>query len=336
MILNVFAARAYLRTNNFPKPIINKYEIGFCMIFLDKFDWFINIADESGLLCNTIHLYIKNAAYPFIPIQTKYPVKMIKKICAALLLVSVSLQTFAWGQNGHRIIGAIAGSYLTKKAERNILHILGTESIAIASTWADFVKSDSSMNFLSPWHYININAGLNQAEFDTFLQQDKSVDAFTKINFLIEALKNKGLAADKKRFYLRLLIHIYGDIHQPMHVSRAEDQGGNKIKVLWFNEATNLHSVWDEKLIEQQKLSYSEYAKSINFTKKKQRRQWQQQSLSACFFESYSLAEKIYSGITQPDQKLGYRYNFDNIEMLNLQLLKGGVRLAGLLNTIFG
>ena len=135
--------------------------------------------------------------------------------------------------------------------------------------------------------------------------------------------------------YLRLLIHIVGDIHQPMHVSRAEDQGGNKIKVMWFNEPTNLHALWDDKLIESQKLSYTEFATSINHADKQQRKAWQQQLMSEWFFESYQLADKLYNGITQPDQKLGYRYNYDNVAMLNNQLLKGGVRLAGLLNEIF-
>jgi hypothetical protein len=54
------------------------------------------------------------------------------------------------------------------------------------------------------------------------------------------------------------------------------------------------------------------------------------------FFESYQLAGKIYNSVTQPEPKLSFRYNFDNIKMLNDQLLKGGVRLAGLLNSIFG
>ncbi|HJS53412.1 MAG TPA: S1/P1 nuclease, partial [Chitinophagaceae bacterium] len=101
-------------------------------------------------------------------------------------------------------------------------------------------------------------------------------------------------------------------------------------------DSTNLHSVWDEKLIESQKLSYTEYVKAIDYSTKDQRNQWQQQPISEWFFESYQLAGKIYGGITQPNQRLSFRYNFDYIDMLNSQLLKGGVRLAGLLNSIFG
>ena len=262
--------------------------------------------------------------------------KFFKIIFISAVFIIPSLPASAWwGINGHRIVGEIASHYLTGKAKKAVREILGSESIAMASNWADFIKSDSTLNYLSPWHYMNVKGGLSSNQFNDFLKQDTITDAYTKLNFLIAELKNKSLPLDKKQFYLKLLIHITGDIHQPLHVGRAEDLGGNKIKVQWFNEPTNLHSVWDEKLIEMQKLSYTEYTTAINHISKKQRREWQQQPLSDWMHESYEAAEKIYAGITQPDQKLGYRYNYDYVELLNLQLLKGGIHLAGLLNAIF-
>lgn len=258
------------------------------------------------------------------------------KVGITFVLVIVSINCFAWGANGHRIVGEIADAYLTKKTRRAVTQILGTESIAMGSNWADFIKSDSTMKHLDPWHYINIKMGMDYASFNQYLKNDTATDAYTKLIFLIAELKKKELSAERKRFCLRMLIHITGDLHQPMHVSRAEDLGGNRIKVLWFNDATNLHAVWDDRIIEQQKLSYTEFAKSINHASKEQRDIWQQQPREQWFFESYQLADKIYSGITQPDQRLGFRYNYDYIEILNGQLLKGGIRLAGLLNEIFG
>lgn len=263
------------------------------------------------------------------------------KIFKALLLttgfVIISISSIAWwGQNGHRIVGEIADSYLSNKAKKAIREILGNESIAMTSNWADFIKSDSTFNYLSSWHYINVKQGLSQADFNIVLQNDTGTNAYTKLNFLITELKNQQLPPDKKQMYLRLLIHFAGDIHQPLHVGRFEDLGGNRIRVLWFGDSTNLHSVWDERMIESQHLSYSEYVKAINHTTKDQRKQWQEQPMNEWFYESYQLAGKIYNGITQPHQRLSFRYNFDYIEMLNSQLLKGGVRLAGLLNSIFG
>jgi hypothetical protein len=262
--------------------------------------------------------------------------KSARILLLSVVSLSISIVSFAWGQTGHRIIGKIADGYISNKTRAAIREILGNESIAISSTWADFIKSDSTYNYLSPWHYINFKQGLSRSAFNMILQNDTAVDAYTKINFLIAELRNKQLAQEKKRMYLRLLIHIAGDIHQPLHAGQLEDLGGNRIRVQWFGESTNLHSVWDEKLVESQRLSYTGYAEAINHSTKAKTRQLQQQSISDWFFESYQLAGKIYSGITQPEQKLSFRYGFDHLGIVNAQLLNGGIRLAGLLNSIFG
>lgn len=264
---------------------------------------------------------------------------MTLNVFKKLLLVGVffmPVPSMAWGPTGHRIVGEIAQHYLTVKAKSAIQKILGTESIAIASTWADFIRSDTTFGYLSPWHYLNIKDGFTYSEFQAYLKKDTAADAYTKLNFLIKELKKKQLSADKKLLYLRLLIHITGDIHQPLHVGRAEDMGGNAIKVFWFNEPTNLHRVWDEHLIDFQKLSYTEYVNAINHAKEKQKVAWQKQTVSQWFFESYQFSRQLYGEITQSDQKLSFRYNFDHIETANQQLVKAGVRLAGLLNEIFG
>jgi hypothetical protein len=242
----------------------------------------------------------------------------------------------AWGMLGHRIVGEIADSYLSPKAKQAVKDILGDESMAMASNWADFIKSEPSYNYISSWHYINFKDGLSEADMKSYLAVDTLTDAFTKINFLTAQLKDKKLAKEKKIMYLRLLIHIVGDVHQPMHVSREEDQGGNKIYVLWFNQKSNLHSIWDSNIIDDQKLSYTEYTKAINFTTAAQRAEWQSQPVSHWMFDSYTIAQKLYSEITQPEQKLSYRYIYDHLQTVNDQLLKGGVHLAGLLNQIFG
>jgi hypothetical protein len=262
--------------------------------------------------------------------------KFLRRSAFIGLLFYLPFHSMGWGMLGHRIVGEIAERYLTPEARKAVTQILGTESVAMASNWADFIKSDSTFNYLSPWHYLNIKDGLNYTEFRDYLKKDTVADANTKLNFLVKELKNKKLPKDKKIMYLRLLIHIVGDIHQPMHVSRAEDQGGNRIRVMWFNEPSNLHRVWDDQLIEYQKLSYTEYVKAIDHTNAKQNLAWQKQPISQWFFDSYEISHNLYNEIRNPDEKLSYRYNFDHVQILNEQLLKGGIRLAGLLNDIFG
>ncbi|MEO6151436.1 MAG: S1/P1 nuclease, partial [Mucilaginibacter sp.] len=243
--------------------------------------------------------------------------------------------SMAWGVQGHRITGQIADSYLTPKAHKAIQAILGYETIAMAGNWADFVKSDSTYNYLYNWHFVDFDNNPAYPEMQVLLRQDTAANAYNKVQFLIAELKKKTLAPSQKRTYLKLLIHLVEDVHQPFHTGHASDKGGNDIKLLWFNNPTNLHSLWDSQLIDFQQLSYTEYTASINHTTVAERAKWQKAQVSEWIYESHTLAEKLYAQV-QPDDKLSYKYNYKNIETLNQQLLKGGVRLAGLLNQLFG
>jgi hypothetical protein len=261
--------------------------------------------------------------------------KAMKKLMPFLFLIALPFSSMAWGLLGHRIVGEIAYSYLTPKAKKEIQAILGSESLAMATNWADFIKSDPSYRYLGPWHYINFKSGLSDAEIRNYLSADTATDAYTKLNYVIAELKKPGLEADKKLFCLRMLIHIVGDLQQPMHVAHPDDQGGNAVKVDWFGKATNLHSMWDEQLIEFQQLSYTEYAKVVNHPTPTEKTLWQKQSVADWILDSYALTEGIYKDIEKAGTKLGYKYNFDHLKTIDTQLMKGGVRLAGVLNNIF-
>src|SRR6185369_11645632 len=99
--------------------------------------------------------------------------KCFKILLLSIAFIITSISSFGWwGQNGHRIVGEIADSYLSNKARKAIREILGDESIAITSNWPDFIKSDSTFNYLSTWHYINVKQGLSQTEFNAALGND--------------------------------------------------------------------------------------------------------------------------------------------------------------------
>jgi hypothetical protein len=259
---------------------------------------------------------------------------LFKRIALALFLLYVPAQTFAWGMLGHRIVGEIADSYLTPKARLEIKKILGNESIAMASTWGDFIKSDPSYKYLDTWHYVDFERSISKEEMHSILSKDTTVNAYTRVKYLVAQLKKKGLPKKEKVMYLRLLVHIVGDLHQPYHVGYHDDRGGNDIKVTWFNRPTNMHTVWDSELIEFQQLSYTEYVKAINHTTPAQRAVWIKGGLNNWLWDSFQITETLYKDVKSGDN-LGYRYNFDHIATLNKQLVKGGVRLADVLNQIF-
>lgn len=261
---------------------------------------------------------------------------MMKKLIFAAILFYIPVQTMAWGQLGHRVVAQIADSYLTPKARIEVEKILGNESMAMAANWGDFIKSDPSYKYLSSWHYVDLQQGATFEQSSLYLKTDTVANAYNKLNFMIRELKNKALPQDKKLLYLRMIIHIVGDIHQPFHAGRADDQGGNKIQLMWGNEQTNLHSIWDSKLIETQQYSYTEYAHNLNHTTPAQRAGWQKTDLIHVIYESNQIAESLYGEIKEPNQKLNtYKYIFDHIHTAEQQMLKGGVRLAGILNQIF-
>lgn len=259
----------------------------------------------------------------------------LKKLVLAAAVLYAPLQSMAWGTEGHRVCGQIAENHLNAKARAAVHTILGHESIAIASNWADFIKSDPNYRYLSSWHYVDLNKKYEYPELVAFLNQDTATDAYTKINYLVARLKKQDINKAEKLLDLRMLIHIVEDVHQPMHVAHADDQGGNGFKVSWFNKPTNLHSVWDSELIDYQQLSYTEYAAAIDHPSVTEITKWQKDPLSMWLFESNQISETLYTEI-QPNENLNYKYNFTHVDTLNRQLLKAGVRLAGLLNEIFG
>lgn len=260
---------------------------------------------------------------------------LLKKLILGVAIMYLPLQSMAWGTNGHRISGQIADSYLTPKARAAIKVILGDESLAMSSNWADFIKSDPKYSYLYNWHFIDFDKKYEYAELQAFLKQDTAVDAYTKLNYLVGELKKKNLPKENRLLALRMLIHIVEDVHQPLHTGHTSDKGGNDVKVNWYKNETNLHSIWDSQLIDAQQLSFTEYVTWINHTTAAQRTEWQKAPISQWLYESNQLAEKIYSEVKTGDNINTFKYTFNHIAELNNQLLKGGVRLAGLLNQIF-
>lgn len=243
------------------------------------------------------------------------------------LLIFIALDSvYAWGKLGHRIVGEIAEKRITKETKLEIQQLVGTLSLADMSNWMDEIKSDDSWNHANPWHYVNIPDNSKYAE----LEKNPEGDLVQALYFFANLWKDKNESKAKRVVALKSLIHLMGDLHQPLHVGRKEDRGGNKIEVKWFGENKNLHQIWDEELIEFEKLSYTEYTRMLE-NSIKVGSSWSKGNLMDWINESYDLRKIIYS-IDQ--DKLSYDYHFKHKELLNQQLLKAGIRLAFILNHI--
>lgn len=240
-----------------------------------------------------------------------------------------------WGANGHRIVGLIAERRLTEEALEGVREILGTESLARASTWADEIRSDSRWGFAAPWHYINIDDGQT---FDS-APRDQDGDILQALGCFEQVLRDPAAARPDKRVAIRFLTHLVGDLHQPLHVGLSSDRGGNSVQVQFFGELTNLHSLWDSGLIEGERLSYSEFADFIDHPNPQAVARLQSGTFREWAQESFQLRSKAYhygdSNSNTNLPRLGYRYAFVNMPTVRMRLLQAGIRLAGVFNSIF-
>lgn len=247
-----------------------------------------------------------------------------------LLLVFIVNQTFAWGPIGHRVVGKIAELHLDAKTAAKVKAILGNESLASVANWADFIKSDPNWRKANPWHYVSIPDGKTYKT----IEKNKDGDVVWAIEHFSKVLVDKKATKEQKAEAIKFLVHFVGDIHQPLHVGHVHDRGGNSVKINWFKEETNLHSVWDESLIDMQKLSYSEMVEFINHPSKEDVKKWKSEGIEEWMKESIALRDSVYDIVKNKDQykKYGeYLYNYKNIENLNRRMLQAGVRLAALL-----
>lgn len=235
-----------------------------------------------------------------------------------------------WSKGGHRVVGEVAQENLTKKAAKAIAELLDGQSLAAVSTFGDEIKADSLYRRFSAWHYVNYP--INKKYGD--VPPSKQGDLMTGIEKCIEIIKGENSTKADKAFYLKMLVHLIGDLHQPMHVGRLEDKGGNDIQVRWFNKGSNLHRVWDSNMIDDYGMSYSELASNLPRLSKAQKKAIQKGDIYDWVEESQDLANEIY-GSVEMGEKLYYRYSYDWFGTVEAQLEKGGLRLAKVLNELF-
>lgn len=254
---------------------------------------------------------------------------MIRKFAVLPVLLAVSVTTFGWGPTGHRVVGSIAEEYLSRKVRARLANILDGQSLALAATWMDEVRSDSTHADMAPWHWVTIPDGMTYNE----TKKNPRGDIISTLERVIAELKAGNLSGEEERERVLILIHLVGDLHMPLHVGTGNDQGGNDTRVRWFGEASNLHRVWDADIIDHTRLSYTEFAASLKRPSNAQATGWQQSGVLVWAMENLDYRQNIYR---IGDGRLGYDYAYYNLPIIRTRLLQAGIRLAGVLNDIFG
>lgn len=259
------------------------------------------------------------------------------KNIASILLVWVSLfcaaPTFAYGPDGHRIISKIAYNHLSKKARKQVDKVLGMkEGMIHASSWADEVRSIPAYQRSTTFHYKNLPTGYTPAQIDSLFDQSPKEGDF--MLFAIDSLQQRLKAVPDDQDALRFLVHFMGDSHQPMHLGRKDDLGGNMLKLKWFDKDINLHSLWDSYLIDMAEYSYTEMADYLE--KKYEGKTLPERDRKASLQKAYAIRERIYADYPAMAEKVNpYQYYRNYKEDMEYMLYLGGRQLANVLNEIY-
>src|SRR5262249_21036969 len=274
--------------------------------------------------------------------------RSMKKLTATLVLLGfVSAQLWAWGPKGHAIVADIAASRLTPAAKKNLQLLLGDDSLASISTWADQVRKERDESY--NWHFVDIpkDAPGFDRQRDCFRPQDTHKNALTdhhncvvdRIEMFQKILGDESASRADRLEALKWIVHFVGDLHQPLHAI-DEARGGNDIKVIaWGSEqcgnySCNLHWTWDQLLLEHTGYSEEDYVRHLEKLIVEKGlaaqaggtpEQWAN--------ESHLQARRI---VEQKAVSVDDQYYQANIGLVDEKLALAGLRLATVLNNTLG
>lgn len=276
-----------------------------------------------------------------------------------LLAATGGTPAYGWGAKGHRVIGALAEERLTAAARTAVATILEGEDLATVSTWADEMRGARDnpefwSTYAANWHFVNIAPGADYDSTEKHPRGDAYVALQTFSAILLDAPVPAGpvreglelyfgdLAARKtevRRFALKFLVHILGDLQQPLHSGYAEDRGGNDVQVAWFGQAVNLHAVWDTRLVGYPNQSEEQMRRRlsarISRTPASDVYYLESAAPPVWIEEAREILDRIYAEHAAGTE-LGRRYTARFAPTVDTQLVKGGLRTAHVLNSLFG
>lgn len=209
----------------------------------------------------------------------RIPFRLRHGAAFALLLLTLCLPAFGWGRLGHALVGALAQEHLSPAARAEVDHLLAGEpdpTLAGVASWADDLRDADPPRFkaTSKWHYINAKGG--GCGFDEARDCPGGDCVVSAIRTQLAILGDRGQPLEARRDALKFVVHLVGDVHQPMHAGDRTDAGGNGYQISLRTDlapeayarnkyadgvmGTNLHSVWDYYVLGEAGLPLQAYA----------------------------------------------------------------------------
>lgn len=243
----------------------------------------------------------------------------------------MTLSAMAWSQKGHDTVAYIAECHLGKAATDSVADLLDGRSMVYWANWLDNASHTPQYYYTKTWHYKNIDEGV---AYENAPLNPKG-DVVTAIREQIAILSNPVSSRSQKVLALKILIHVVGDMHQPMHMGHLSDLGGNKCKLRFFGRDTNLHSIWDGAIMNSgHSWSYSEWQQQLDRLDEDQQAAETAGNVDEWAAQTHEIAVRVYDYF--PDNaKVSYNEVAKWTPVIETQLLRGGLRLARILNAIY-
>ena len=266
------------------------------------------------------------------------PLLFISAFVLAVALALLPLPAHAWGPLGHRLVALLAWDDMTPQARRQVEVLLRGEqdpTLAGIASWADDLrKHDPVLGRTSArWHFVNLG------EHDCAYEQVRDCPGG---NCVVEAIRTQAaILADPERTHaerlqaLKFVVHFVGDVHQPLHAGYAHDKGGNDVQLNFDGQGTNLHTLWDSRMLVSTGRGEQAYLAHL--------RTLPRPALAAMVLPPPAAvwAEQSCRVVTRPDfyprrAKLDQAYVDKHLPIAERQLRAGGVALAAVLNKALG
>jgi hypothetical protein len=250
-------------------------------------------------------------------------------VAAAMVAAPPAL---AWGPEGHEVVALIAMRHLTPAASdeaRRLLAVEGAPDIAAGASWAD--EHRHSHRGTGSWHYVDIP--LDAAGYDAARDCPACACVITKIVEFAAELADRSVSDAKREVALKWIVHLVGDVHQPLHDEDHRDRGGNDVRVTWAGRTTNLHHVWDSDLVRVAGRNPEELTEQLDSNAPAIATDGAPADWAN---EAHALAPGAYS--LPYSHRLGRRSRYvrRKVPVVELQLERAGLRLAALLNGTLG
>lgn len=280
------------------------------------------------------------------------PTSALAAVAACFVVAALwTSEAHAWGAQGHRVVARVAADNLTDTAKRNAAWLLDGRSLADVAVWADEVRDGVYQTYL--WHFVNIDTTAAAYDRDRDCPTQSGVERGTsadrwrdcivdRILYNRERLGNLTLDRADRAIALKFLVHLVGDVHQPMHALGVA-RGGNDIPVQAFGSPTcqsgsgrsfpcNLHVIWDTTLIERRQLDDAAYHAAL--TEAITKHGWDRQPFGAPADWATQSHIAGNAALLRPNGDAGEAYFAQQIPVVDQRLALAGLRLARLLNDV--